>query len=78
MEHLKNLNELYLDGNKMRVFPDLVKRFSKLVVFGMSNNPLDFEAYKQSIKGIKWRGLLYLADVGFTRISIRRITAFTS
>lgn len=64
---LTKLSELYLDGNKLLVFPYTVKKLPKLEVFGMSNNPLDFQAYKKSLQGISWRGLLYLADVGFTQ-----------
>ncbi|MCP1994592.1 leucine-rich repeat domain-containing protein [Flavobacterium sp. HSC-61S13] len=72
---LTKLSELYLDGNKLLVFPYTVKKLPKLEVFGMSNNPLDFQAYKKSLKGISWRGLLYLADVGFTQSQYEELQA---
>ncbi len=72
---LNQLSELYLDGNQLLVFPNEVKKLPKLELFGMSNNPLDFETYKQSLYGISWRGLLYLADVGFTQSQYEELQA---
>lgn len=72
---LTKLSELYLDGNKLLVFPNTVKKLPKLELFGMSNNPLDFNAYKKSLQGISWRGLLYLADVGFTESQYEELQA---
>lgn len=72
---LTELSELYLDGNKLLVFPNVVKKLSKLELFGMSNNPLDFKTYKQSLRDISWRGLLYLADVGFTQSQYEELQA---
>ena len=72
---LLKLEEVYLSHNEFKEFPASIAGLKDLIKVDLSKNPLDKRLFMQSIANIKWRGLLSLYDVPFTKAEYEAVSA---
>ncbi|MGJ1318919.1 leucine-rich repeat domain-containing protein [Sphingobacterium spiritivorum] len=75
---LLKLEELSLSGNAFKTFPDQLKAMKGLVIVNFGNNPVDPKTFINSLHNIKWRGLLYLHDLGLDKVQQEKIQTLLS
>ena len=64
---LKKLTNAEFSDNQFTEFPEVLALNPNLVYVSFSDNPLIWNSFLPSIKKIKWRGLFFLHDTGFTK-----------
>ena len=67
ISQLKKLNEVDFSRNQFTEFPAALAENKNLVYVAFSNNPLNYNEFKTSIHKIKWRGLFFLNETGFSK-----------
>lgn len=75
---LLKLEELSLSGNAFKTFPDQLKAMKGLVIVDFGNNPVDPKTFINSLHNMKWRGLLYLHDLGLDKVQQEKIQTLLS
>jgi len=64
---LKKLKKVNFSNNQFTEFPEVLAANPNLEFVPFTNNPLEWSAFLASIKKIKWRGLFFLNETGFTK-----------
>lgn len=64
---LKKLEKASFSSNLFDDFPEVLAASPNLQFVPFTDNPLKWEKFRASIKKIKWRGLLFLNETGFTK-----------
>lgn len=64
---LKKLEKVSLGSNQFTDFPEVLASNPKLEYVPFNDNPLEWDKFIVSIKKIKWRGLFFLNETGFTK-----------
>ena len=72
---LLKLEEVYLSHNKFKEFPASITGLKDLIKVDLSKNPLDKTLFMESITKIKWRGLLSIYEVPFTKEEYKAVQA---
>lgn len=67
ISRLKKLTNVDFSRNQFKEFPTALALNKSLVFVAFTNNPLDWETFKTSIKKIQWRGLFFLNETGFSK-----------
>lgn len=70
---LKKLEHASFSHNQFKSFPEALATNPKLVYVPFDNNPLQWEPFLASIKKIKWQGLFFLYNTGFTKKQYEQI-----
>jgi len=63
---LKNLEKVSFSNNQFSDFPEALATNPNLQFVSFINNPLDWNKFMVSIKKIKWRGLFFINETGFS------------
>jgi Leucine-rich repeat (LRR) protein len=64
---LKKLKKVNFSNNQFTEFPEVLAVNPNLEFVPFTNNPLKWNEFLTSIKKIKWRGLFFLNETGFTK-----------
>ena len=64
---LKKLEKANFSYNQFKSFPEVLATNPKLVYVPFTNNPMQWEPFLASVKKIKWSGLFFLYETGFTK-----------
>lgn len=64
---LKKLEKVSFSNNEFNDFPEVLASNPNLQFVPFTNNPLKWDKFIVSIKKIKWRGLFFLNETGFTK-----------
>lgn len=70
---LKKLEKANFSYNKFTSFPEVLATNPKLTYVPFTNNPLQWDAFLASVKKVKWSGLFFLNDTGFTKKQYEQI-----
>lgn len=64
---LKKLEKVSLSSNQFDDFPEVLAANPNLQFVPFTDNPLKWDKFIASIKKIRWRGLFFLNETGFTK-----------
>jgi len=70
---LKKLEKANFSYNQFSSFPEVLTSNPKLTYVPFSSNPLQWEPFLASVKKIKWSGLFFLNETGFTKKQYEQI-----
>lgn len=75
---LKKLKKVSFSGNEFDDFPESLASNPKLTYVPFTSNPLNFDKFIVSIKKIKWSGLFFLNETGFSKKQYEEIQKILS
>jgi len=75
---LKKLEKASFSSNNFDEFPEVLAVNSSLEYVPFTDNPLNWDKFKASVKKIKWRGLFFLNETGLTKKQYEEIQQILS